>query len=265
MSDKVLFEQHKEIDSIWTIVISNQDKRNALTPNILNGISKFLEDPEIREKARMIVIRGEGDKAFSAGYDISKIQASSGSDGSEASADILMRALRNVKTFPAPVISMINGFCVGAGCHMAVSTDIRIAADDLKMGITPAKLGIVYHEEGIFDFFNLIGPSYTKDMFYTGKLYSAEEAKEMSLVNYVVPKADLEAYAYSFAKQIGENAPLAVKGTRHIVNRWVEAVSLSPEVREEIVAIRQHAFASEDVKEGRQAFAEKRKPVFKGK
>ena len=265
MADKVLFEQHKDVDSIWTIIISNQDKRNALTPNILNGISEFLEDPEIRTNARIVLIRGEGGKAFSAGYDISKIQATSGADGSEASADTLMRALRNIKEFPAPFISMLNGFCVGAGCHTAVATDIRIAADDLKMGITPAKLGIVYHEEGIFDFFNLIGPSHTKEMFYTGKLYSAEEAKAMGLVNHVVPKSDLEEYAYGLAKQIGENSPLAVKGSRHIVNRWMQAVDLSPGVREEIVNIRKQAFASDDVKEGRQAFAEKRKPVFTGK
>lgn len=265
MADKVLFEQHKGIDSIWTIIISNPDKRNALTPNILNGISEFLEDPEVRANARMVMIRGEGGKAFSAGYDISKIQGPSESDGSEASADILMRALSNIKTFPAPFISMINGFCVGAGCHTAVVTDIRIAADDLKMGITPAKLGIVYNEEGIFDFLNLLGPSHTKEMFYSGKLYSAEEAKAMGLVNHMVPKSELEAYAYGLAKQISENAPLAVKGTRHIVNQWIQAVDLRPEVREEILGLRQQAYASEDIKEGRQAFAEKRKPVFTGK
>ena len=265
MTDQVLFEQHQDIDSLWTIIISNPGKRNALTPNILNRISGFLEDPEIRANARIVMIRGDGDKAFSAGYDISKIQASKGADGSEASADTLMRALRNIKNFPAPFISMINGFCVGAGCHTAVTTDIRIAADDLKMGITPAKLGIVYHEEGIFDFFNLIGPSHTKEMFYTGKLYSAEEAKAMGLVNHVVPKAELEDYAYGLAKQIGENAPLAVRGTRHIVNRWIQAVDLRPEVRKEIENIRSQAFASRDAQEGRSAFAEKRKPVFTGR
>jgi len=176
-----------------------------------------------------------------------------------------MRALRNIKTFPAPSISMINGFCVGAGCHMAVTTDIRIAADDLRMGITPAKLGILYHEEGIFDFFNLIGPSRTKEMFFTGNLYSAAEAKEMGLINRVVPKPELEDAVYRLARQISENAPLAVKGTKHIINRWVEAVDLDPEVREEILKLRMDTFASEDIKEGRQAFAEKRKPVFKGR
>jgi len=99
MEDNVYFEQHKEVDSIWTLYISNQDKRNALTPKILNGISEFLEDPKIRSSARVMVVRGEGEKAFSAGYDISKIRATGGEDGSEASADILMRALRNIKGF----------------------------------------------------------------------------------------------------------------------------------------------------------------------
>ncbi|MFC1885709.1 enoyl-CoA hydratase-related protein [Thermodesulfobacteriota bacterium] len=265
MGDSIKVEQHKEIDSIRTMIISNQDKRNALTPNILNGISEFLEDPKIRENTRVMVIRGEGDKAFSAGYDISQIRATGGEDGTEASGEILMRAIRNIKTFPAPFISMIKGFCVGAGCHTAVSTDIRVAADDLKIGITPAKLGIVYHEEGIFDFFNLIGPSNTKEIFFTGKLYSAQEAREMGLVNHIVPTADLETFTYELAGQIAQNAPLALKGTKHIVNQWIEAVQLSPDVLEEILTLRQQAFASEDIKEGRQAFAEKRKPVFTGK
>ena len=87
----------------------------------------------------------------------------------------------------------------------------------------------------------------------------------MGLVNHVVPKSELEEYAYGLAKQISENAPLAVKGTRHIVNQWIQAVDLRPEVREEIANLRQQAYASEDIKEGRQAFAEKRKPVFTGK
>jgi len=265
MGDSIYFEQHEEMESVWTIVISNLEKRNALTPSILNGLSEFLEKPQIRNSARIMVIRGEGEKAFSAGYDISQIRASGGKDGSEASGDILMRALRNVKEFPAPFISMINGFCVGAGCHLAVTTDIRIASEDLQMGITPAKLGIVYHEDGIFDFFNLIGPSNTKEMFYTGKLYSAEEAKEMGLVNYVAAKSDLEEYVYTLAKQINDNSPLAIRGTKNIVNRWIEAVALNPDVREEIVRLRRQAFDSEDIKEGRQAFAEKRKPTFQGR
>ena len=97
MGDSIKVEQHKEEGGIWTLIISNQDKRNALTPNILNGISEFLEDPEIRESARVMVIRGEGDRAFSAGYDISQIRAVPGSDGSQASGEILMRSIRNIK------------------------------------------------------------------------------------------------------------------------------------------------------------------------
>lgn len=266
MGDKVNFEQHQEIDSIWTLTISNPDKRNALTPNILNSISEFLEDPKIRDSANVMVIRGGGEIAFSAGYDISQIKGTTRrTDGGQASGDVLLRTIRNIKNFPAPFISMIRGFCVGAGCHTAIATDIRVAAEDLKMGITPAKLGIVYNEQGIFDFFNVIGPSNTREIFYTGKLYSAEEAIQIGLVNHVVPTSELEDFTYKLAGQIAQNAPLAVKGTKRIVNRWVETIQLSPEIREEITAIRQHAYDSEDMAEGRKAFAEKRKPIFKGR
>jgi len=265
MGDKIYVKQHEEVENIWTVVISNPEKRNALTPNILNEISKLLRDQQLRETARVLIIRGEGEKAFSAGYDISQIKAPGGGGEGEASASTLMRALKDIKDFPSPIISMIKGFCVGAGCHLASTTDIRIAAEDIKMGMTPAKLGIIYHPDGIFEFFNLIGPANTKELFYTGKLYSAEEAREMGLVNYVVPGSDLEETVYSLAKQIANNAPLAVKGIKHIVNRWVEAVALTPEVYEEIRELIDEAYASEDIKEGRQSFAEKRKPVFKGK
>ena len=265
MSDDIFFYQHEEIKYIWTIVISNPGKRNTLTPNILSKISDFLKDPDVRETARAIIIRGDGEKSFSAGYDISQIRNAGDQDAGKASAAVMYRTLNDIKEFPAPVISMISGFCIGAGCHLAAVTDIRIASEDLKMGITPVKIGLLYHPDGILDFFNLIGQANTRELFYTGQLYTAEEAKAMGLVSRVVPRENLEDAVCSLARQISENAPLSVSGTKYTVNRIVEAFALNSEVREKIIKLREEAFDSNDIKEGRLAFAEKRKPVFQGK
>lgn len=265
MGDRIYIKQHESVPHISTVVISHPEKRNALTPKILTGLSDLLNDRQLREGTRVLVIRGEGEIAFSAGYDISQIKATGKGGGTEASASTLIRALQDIKGFPSPIISMIKGFCVGAGCHLAATTDIRIAADDVKIGMTPAKLGIIYHPDGISDFFSLIGPTNTKELFYTGKLYSANEAAKMGLLNRVVPETRLEETVYSIAEKIAYNAPLAVKGIKHIVNRWVDAVALSPEVYTEIGELIDIAYASEDIREGRRAFAEKRKPVFRGK
>ena len=263
-NDDVHFERDPKDERLWTVILSNPEKRNTLTPSMLNKLSEFLRNREWRENIRVLVLRGEGKIAFSAGYDISKIKFSSEEGAEEASSTILYRALREIEDFPAPVIGMINGFCVGAGCHLAVSLDLRIACEEAKLGITPAKIGIVYHPEGIGHFIKLIGASKTKELFYTGKLYSAEEAKAMGLVDYVVPSEKLEETVYEMAEQIASNSPLSVQGTKYIVNGWNRSVVMDFEARQHAMKLRQEAFLSEDYAEGRKAFSERRKPVFKG-
>lgn len=264
MVDQINFKQHQDSNYIWVAIISNSEKRNALTPKMLNELSQFLRDPQRRNEVRVLIIRGEGEKAFSAGYDISKIRSSTGQGSEETSSTILYRTLKDIEDFPAPVIAMINGVCIGAGCHLAITADLRISCEEAKFGITPAKLGLVYHQDGIYQFLSLIGPAKTKELFYTGRLYSAKEAKEMGLIDYVVPANKIEGTVYSLAREIAYNAPLSVRGTKYIVNRWVHAITLDQEVQEKIERLRQEAYESEDLKEGRRAFAEKRKPIFKG-
>ncbi len=264
MENNIQIEKHDSIKHVWTITINNPGKKNALTPDILDQMSDFLGNKKIRKTARAIIIRGKGEKAFSAGYDISKIRGKVSLGQSEVSSAVLYRGLNSVKSFPSPVISMINGFCIGAGLHLAICTDIRIASENSKIGITPVKLGLLYHPDGLLDFYNLIGPGNTKELFFTGSLYSAIEAKEMGLINRTVQLSDLEETVYSIAKQISFNAPLAIRGTKYCVNKFSESTCIKPEIMDECIQLREKIFASQDMEEGKKAFAEKRKPVFKG-
>jgi enoyl-CoA hydratase/carnithine racemase len=262
----IYFNQFEGNRFIWTATISNLEKRNTLTPKMLEELSDFLRAQKHHEDIRVLVVRGAGEKSFSAGYDISKIQSGAGAEDEEkTSSEVLYRALKDIENFPAPVIAMINGYCLGAGCHLAATADLRISSEEAKYGITPAKLGLVYHPEGIYQLFSLIGPAKTKELFYTGSLYSAKEAKEMGLVDYIIPANKLEETVYDLARKIADNAPLSVRGTKYIVNNIVHAVHLNSEVMQNIENIRQKAYASEDLKEGKRAFSEKRKPIFKGR
>lgn len=264
MENNIQIEKHDTIKDVWTITINNPGKKNALTPDIMDQMSDFLGNKKIRKTARVIVIRGKGEDAFSAGYDISKIEGQVTSGQSEVSSAVLYRGLNSIKSFPSPVISMINGFCIGAGLHLAISADIRVAAENSKIGITPVKLGLLYHPDGILDFYNLIGPGNTKELFFTGSLYSALEAKEMGLINRIVPLSDLKETVYSIAKEISHNAPLAIQGTKYCVNKFSESTCRNSEIMDECIQLREKIFTSQDIKEGKQAFVEKRKPVFKG-
>ena len=159
---------------------------------------------------------------------------------------------------------MIYGYAVGAGCDLAAACDFRIIADSARMGINPVKLGLVYTPKAIGRLVKLIGPGYTKELFLTGRFFPAQRAQEMGLVNYVVPENELLATTYSLAQEITENAPLAVAGTKSIINKYISS-KLSPEEESEMRAIVRHGRQTEDMKEGVQAFAEKRKPEFQGK
>lgn len=170
-----------------------------------------------------------------------------------------------IEEYPYPVIAMIYGYCVGGGLELAVACDLRIAADTAKLGITPAKLGIVYLPTPLRRFLDVIGAAYTKELFFTGRLIDAHRAKEMGLVNQVVPEEELERYTYELAREIGENAPLSLKGIKLAITKLTGFERLSPEDAAYLEELRQRAMESEDLKEGRRAFQERRKPVFKGR
>ncbi len=264
VEDFLIIEKQQRIG---TIIINRPDRRNALSPLMLFKMAELLAELQKGDEIRCVVIRGAGDKAFSAGYDISDLPVDLSPEMAEAfrTKNPLRTALKAIIDFPYPVIAMINGHAIGAGCELAMTCDIRVAAEGAKLAMPPAKLGIVYHWGGVFQFINTAGLANAKEMFFTGRAYEAQRAREMGLVNYVVPAEKLVSFTYEMAQEISENAPLSLKGLKTIFNKYLFNQKVSPEDVREMEEIVDRAFHSEDIKEGQRAFQEKRKPVFKGR
>ena len=250
-----------------TIALNRPEKRNALSPPLLLELTDLLKRLKEEDEVRCVLIRGTGETAFSAGFDISDLPVNATPEGAEGARaeSPLDRGMQAVIDFPYPVIAMINGLAYGAGCELAVTCDIRIAADHVRFSMPPAKLGIVYRWRGVLMIIDIVGLARAKEMFFTGRVYEASQAKEMGLVHAVVPRQQLVDFAYGMAQEISENAPLSLKALKTIFNRYHPRQRMSPEDVRELESLRDQAFRSEDVKEGQQAFREKRKPVFKGR
>jgi len=170
-----------------------------------------------------------------------------------------------VLNFPYPVIAMVGGAAFGAGCELAICCDIRIGSDATRMGMPPAKLGLVYPWSGLQRFIQTIGLQSTREMFFTGRTYEGMRLKELGLIDNIVAGDVLECYTYRMAEEIAVNAPLALKGTKRILNMLLQSTPLQEGSRIEAEAITSATFASEDLMEGQQAFLQKRKPKFQGK
>jgi enoyl-CoA hydratase/carnithine racemase len=213
------------------------------------------------------VITGSGEKAFCSGFDVRSIPTEVTAENAIAlrNRNPLEQMLNIVKNYPYPTIAMLNGHAMGAGFNMAMCCDIRIAADDVRMSIPPAKLGLVYHPEGIKQVVEALGMPHAREVFFTGRLYSAEDVREMGLVHHSVPKSKLSSITYELAEEIAANAPLSLKGIKRILNMFGNSMALSEENMKEAAALIAQAFNSADLKEGQLAFIQKRKPDFKGR
>ena len=253
----------KKDHSVGRIYLNNQEKRNAMTFQMWSDIPKVLKDFGADDNVRSIVIAGRGGKAFCAGADISEFEKNRSSEESinlyNASVE---NALLHIQTITKPTIAMIQGPCVGGGLGLATACDLRIASDSSIFAIPAAKLGLGYRVEGLIPLINIVGPSFAKEIFYTARRFNAEEAKSMGLVNRVLPFSMLETFVDNYTKSIGENAPLTIKAIKTCVGEALKDDSdrdlvLCQEVVED-------CFASDDYKEGRTAFMEKRAPKFKG-
>jgi enoyl-CoA hydratase len=265
MEPDILLRERR--DRVGTLVLNRPDKRNSLSIDLLVQIHLALQEWAADSEIRTLVITGAGEKAFSAGFDILSIPTNLTPEMQRIleTSNPLELALSSVRSFPYPTIAMLNGHAFGAGLNLALCCDIRMAADDIRLGMPPAKLGAVYHPEGLRQFAEVLGMARTRQIFFTGRTYEAAEAKEMGMVDRLVSRLDLASATYALADEIAANAPLALKGTKRILNRIGSHMGLSDAEMSEAREIINEAFNSEDLREGQVAFLEKRKPHFKGR
>ncbi len=254
-----------EVDgAIGWLTFNNPSRRNAVSMDMWQAIPEIMDAFERDPAVRVIVLTGAGDKSFVSGADISEFEKNrSTAEGVARYEEIGNRAQSRLVNATKPTIAMIRGFCMGGGVGVALSCDLRIAAESAQLGIPAAKLGIGYRLDGLTKLMALVGPAFAKEIFYTARRFTAAEAHAMGLVNRVVPDGELEGFVRSYCAMIAENAPLSLKAAKGIVAELTKLPAAVDRARCE--ALVKECFESEDYVEGRRAFMEKRKPQFKGR
>jgi enoyl-CoA hydratase/carnithine racemase len=252
-------------EAVARIRISNPERRNALDHDILDAIAETMPRLDDGIKIRCVVITGAA-PVFSAGYDIATIPTETFERDAEALvAHPFTAALEAIAAHPWPTVAAINGHCLGGALELAISCDLRICAGGAKLGMPPAKLGLVYGHTGLRKFIDTVGLARTKELFLTGRNVTAERAEQIGLVHEVVADAALEGEATDLAAQVAANAPLSMRGNKSAIETLVHNPVLSDAQEAGLIALRESCFASEDFREGIAAFAERRKPVWRGR
>ena len=260
MPGKLLVDE--PADGVVRLTISNPDKRNALDHAILDGIAETLRSTD----ARCVIITG-ADGMFSSGYDIGDIPEDVFSQEAEKLvAHPFTSAIDALDATDLPTIAALPGHTIGGGLELALACDLRIAADGIKLGMPPAKLGLVYSHTGLRRFIDIVGAARTRELFLLGRNIEARRALEWGLVNEVVIGSDLDQTALDWASELAANAPLSVQGNKRVIRELLRAgAELDPDVERELIALREACFASEDMKEGVRAFGEKRPARWRGR
>ena len=253
----------EKADGIGWITFNNPQRHNAVSVAMWEAIPQILDDYENDPDVRVVVLKGAGERAFVSGADISEFGERRNSPEAVAEYNrISGLAHERLVHCPKPVIAMIRGYCFGGGTGIAVTCDMRIASDDATFAVPAAKLGLGYAADGVKRLVDLVGPSYAKEIFYTARSFTAQEAQMMGLANRVIPAAELEAYVREYAGRIAGNAPLTIGAVKITVAELMKADGEQDLSKADAAVDR--CFKSSDYVEGRTAFMEKRKPNFRG-
>jgi enoyl-CoA hydratase/carnithine racemase len=250
--------------AVGWLVFDQPAKRNALNDAMWRGIApamqKFDADPEVR----CVAFRGAGTEAFSAGADISEFDKNRASHEAVGQYDTLLdQVLHAIQDSRKPSLAMIYGYCLGGGLEIALACDLRYCAASAQFGIPAAKLGLAYNVEGHKRLLETVGHARAREIMFLGRRYPAEEALAMGLVHRVLPNDSLESFVDEALKTLSDNAPLSIANSKTLIEEYVKSVGAPDHAR--MQAAMERCARSEDYKEGRRAFMEKRKPRFQGR
>lgn len=260
-TDRLIAEREGAIG--W-ITFNNPARHNAVSLAMWQALHQAVDAFAADDSVRVIVLRGAGERAFVSGADISEFEDKRSAPEAIAHYEAVgQAATRALKDVGKPTLAMIRGYCIGGGVSVALSCDLRIAAEGSTFAVPAARLGLGYVFNDVRKLVDVVGPAFAREIFFTARQFTGAEALAMGLINRLLPVQDLEAYVRQYAGTIADNAPLTVSSTKTLVAQALkDASERDLALCDEVV---RRCFASDDYAEGRQAFKDKRKPVFRGR
>jgi enoyl-CoA hydratase/carnithine racemase len=247
---------------IGWLTFNNPERRNAVSLEMWQAMAQVLAEYESDGDVRVVVLTGAGDKAFASGADISQFEKQrADAAGVKRYEQISDAAMQRLKSLDKPTIAMVRGYCLGGGLNVAAACDLRLAADDARFGIPAAKMGLGYRAEAMKALVDLVGAAFAREIMITARQFSAAEALAMGLVHKVVAPSGLEPLTRQYAEMIAANAPLTIRAAKRVIREVTRGAHDEAACRAWV----EECFRSEDYAEGRRAFMEKRKPLFRGR